>query len=108
MAENVVVLTDDIFEEKVLKSKMPVLVDFWAAWCMPCSKLTPIIEELSEEYKGKVKFGKVNVDECPSMSQKYGIRSIPTLLIFKNGKVISQIIGVHPKRNIQKKLKEVL
>jgi thioredoxin 1 len=100
--------TDQNFEKEVLKSKVPVLVDFWATWCMPCLKIAPVVEELSNEYDGQMKFGKVNVEDQQKVAQRYGIRSIPTLLIFKNGKVASQLIGAQPKRNLVEKIKEVL
>jgi len=100
--------TDANFEKEVIQSDVPVLVDFWAIWCMPCLKIAPIVEELSGEYQGKMKFGKMNVEENPNTPQKYGIRSIPTLLIFKNGQVVSQIVGMQAKRNLEGKIREVL
>lgn len=101
-------LTDKNFENEVLKSDIPVLVDFWATWCAPCLKFAPIVEDLSKEYEGRIKFGKVNVENNQSIPQKYGIRSIPTLLLFKNGVVFSQITGFQPKRKLESKLLEVL
>jgi len=100
--------TDQNFEKEVLRSKVPVLVDFWASWCMPCLKIAPLVEELSNEYDGKIKFGKINIENDQKVAQQYGIRSIPTLLIFKDGKIASQLIGVQPKRNLVEKIKEVL
>jgi len=100
--------TDANFEQEVLKSDIPVLVDFWATWCMPCLKIAPIVEELSEEYQGKLKVGKVNVEENQTIPRQYGIRSIPTLLIFKDGQVFSQIVGMQAKRNLEEKIREVL
>jgi len=100
--------TDANFEKEVIKSDVPVLVDFWAAWCAPCLKVAPIVEELSGEFNGKMKFGKLNVENAQSVSRKYGIRSIPTLLIFKNGQVFRQIIGLQPKRNLEEKIREAL
>jgi thioredoxin 1 len=100
--------TDQNFEKEVLQSKVPVLVDFWASWCMPCLKIAPLVEELSNEYDGKIKFGKMNVENEQKIAQQYGIRSIPTLLIFKDGKIANQLIGVQPKRNLVEKIKEVL
>ena len=100
--------TDANFDQEVLKSNVPVLVDFWAAWCMPCLKIAPIVEELSKEYDGKMKFGKLNVENSQSVSRQYGIRGIPTLLIFKDGKVATQIVGMQPKRKLQEKISELI
>ena len=96
--------TDSNFEADVLNSDKPVLVDLWAEWCGPCRMLTPIIEELHTEYEGKAVIGKMNVDENPEISAKYGIRSIPTLLIFKNGELVDKQVGVVPKSALVKKL----
>lgn len=96
--------TDSNFEEEVLKSEHPVLVDFWAEWCGPCRMIGPVVEEMAGEYEGKAKIGKVNVDVNPEVSVKYGIRSIPALLIFKNGEVVDQIIGAVPKTHLTKQL----
>jgi len=101
-------LTDDSFEEEVLNADNPVLVDFWAEWCGPCRMVGPIVEELANEYEGKAKVGKVDVDSNPSISTKYGIRSIPSLLIFKDGEVVDQIIGVVPKSKLRKQLEAQL
>lgn len=101
-------LNDSNFDNNVMKSDIPVLVDFWAAWCMPCLKMGPIFKELAEEYDTKIKFAKVNVEKSQALALRFGIRSIPTLLIFKDGKIVSQIIGVHPKRNLEKKIKEII
>ncbi len=100
--------TQSNFNAEVEQSNLPVLVDFWATWCAPCLKLMPVIEELAQKYNGKVKFGKVNVENAPQIAQKFGIRSIPTLLIFKNGKIMTQIIGAQPKKNIEEKILEVI
>ncbi|MGC9364098.1 MAG: thioredoxin [Fidelibacterota bacterium] len=100
--------TDSNFEQEVLQADLPVLVDFWAAWCMPCLKIAPIVEELEEKYKGRMKFGKVNVEDNPMFPQNYGIRSIPTLLIFKDGKVYSQIVGAVPRHKLEENIQAAL
>jgi thioredoxin 1 len=97
-------LTDDNFQAEVLNSDKPVLVDFWAAWCGPCRMIAPAIEELARDYDGKAKVGKLDVDNNQRVAMQYGIRSIPALLIFKDGKVIDQIIGAVPKAHIAAKL----
>lgn len=98
MAE--VIITKENFENEVLKSDIPVLVDFWASWCGPCMMLAPIIEEISEELEGKVKVGKVNVDEEGELAMKFGIMSIPTLLVFENGEIKNKSVGFVPKETI--------
>ncbi|MBP7886000.1 MAG: thioredoxin [Candidatus Marinimicrobia bacterium] len=100
--------TQSNFKAEVEQSDLPVLVDFWATWCAPCLKLMPVVEELAQKYNGKMKFGKVNVENSPQIAQKFGIRSIPTLLIFKNGKIMAQITGAQPKKNIEEKILEVI
>ncbi len=106
MAE--VTLTDQNFDGEVLKSTIPVLVDFWAVWCGPCKMQNPILEELEKEYEGKVKIGKLNVDDNPNSAGKYSVMSIPTLLLFKNGEVVKQMIGVQSKETLEKEFKKVL
>ncbi len=101
-------LTDKNFDELVLKSDKPVLVDFWAEWCGPCRMIAPVVEELSKEYEGKAIIGKVNVDENSEISAKYGIRNIPTLLFFKNGEVVDKHVGVAPKSILAGKLDNLL
>jgi thioredoxin 1 len=101
-------LTEETFEQEVLKATMPVLVDFWAAWCGPCKMIAPIVEELATEYEGKLKIGKVDVDNNQKIAMQYGIRSIPTLLVFKGGKVVEQIVGAAPKKTLVEKLSKHL
>jgi thioredoxin 1 len=95
-------VTDANFDQEVLKSEQPVLIDFWAVWCGPCRALAPVVDEVAESYSGKVKVAKMNVDENPGTPGRYGIRGIPTLLIFKGGQVKEQIVGYVPKETIQK------
>jgi len=96
--------TDANFADEVEKSDVPVLIDFWAVWCGPCRMIAPIVEEIAGEYQGKAKIGKVDVDNNPMIAGKFGIRSIPTLLIFKGGQVVDQIVGAVPKGTIVDKL----
>ena len=103
-----ITLTDGNFETEVIKSNIPVIIDFWAVWCGPCRMIAPIVEELANEYEGKIKVGKLDVDENQQTSIKYGVRSIPTLLIFKDGKVKDTIIGAVPKSHIVQKLNSAL
>ncbi len=95
-------LTDDSFDSEVLKSPEPVLVDFWAPWCGPCRMLAPVVEELAKEYAGKVRVAKLNTDEHPNAAGKFKIAAIPTLLFFKGGKVVEQLVGVHSKADMKK------
>ncbi|MEQ8238664.1 MAG: thioredoxin [Cyclobacteriaceae bacterium] len=97
-------LTDSNFEAEVLKSDKPVLVDFWAEWCGPCKMIGPVVEELASEYEGRAVIGKVDVDSNPEISAKFGIRSIPTLLVFKNGEIVDKQIGAVPKTVLSEKL----
>ena len=108
MAENLIEFTDDNFDTEVLKSDLPVLVDFWAEWCGPCKMIAPIVEEIAGDYAGKVKVGKVNVDFNNQVAMQYGIRGIPALLVFKGGSVANQIVGAVPKNNITEILDEVI
>ncbi|NBB75549.1 MAG: thioredoxin [Bacteroidetes bacterium] len=108
MAEHTLTFTDDSFSDDVLNADQPVLVDFWAPWCGPCRALTPTISALAEEFEGRAKVGKVNVDENPETAVEYGVRSIPTLLIIHNGEVVDQTMGVVPKEQLTSKLEAVL
>ncbi len=109
MASNdVVTLQDSTFEAEVLKSDVPVLVDFWAVWCGPCKAIAPAVEDLAREYKGKLKVGKLDVDHQQGVAQKFGIRSIPTLLLFKGGRVVDTIIGSVPKSKLVDAVKKVM
>lgn len=101
-------LTDNNFKETVLGSDQPVLVDFWADWCAPCHQIAPVVEELAEEFDGQAKVGKLNVDENPRVAQEYGVRSIPTLLLFKDGDVQEQVIGAVGKRTLKQKLEKLV
>jgi thioredoxin 1 len=103
-----VTVTDENFKKEVLDEKLPVLVDFWADWCMPCKMIAPVVEEIAKEYAGKLKVCKINVDDSPKTATEYGIMSIPTLAIFKEGKVVDKIVGVVPKVAIDAKLKAIL
>ena len=101
-------ITDATFEEEVVKSDTPVVVDFWAEWCGPCKMIAPLVEELAGEYEGKVKFTKLDVDSNPQTPMQFGVRGIPTLLIFNDGKPVGQVVGAVPKNMLKKRVDEAL
>ncbi|MEF8797055.1 MAG: thioredoxin [Salinivenus sp.] len=105
---NPIELTDRNFDEEVCASDRPVLVDFWAGWCGPCHQIAPIVEELAEEYEGRAKVGKLNVDENPQTAREYGVRSIPTLLFFKDGEMEEQVVGAAGKQSLKQRLEELI
>ena len=100
-SDNVLTFTDANFDADVLQSPIPVLVDFWATWCAPCKAIAPTIDALAEEYAGKIKVGKVNVDDNPATPGKYGVRGIPTILVIKGGQVVDQVVGAVPKSQLE-------
>ena len=108
MAENVIEFNDQNFDSDVLEAGTPVLVDFWAVWCGPCKAIAPIVEEIANDYNGKVKVGKMDVDRNNQVAMRYGIRSIPTLLVFNNGEVVDQIIGNVGKESIESMLNKAI
>ncbi|MFA5144405.1 MAG: thioredoxin [Candidatus Omnitrophota bacterium] len=105
---SIVHFTDSNFKKEVLESRLPVLVDFWASWCLPCKMISPIIEEMASEYKDKIKIGKIDIDSNAKIATDYGIMSIPALLFFKDGKVMDQIVGALSKADLRKKIAEYL
>jgi thioredoxin 1 len=108
MSDTVKSVTTDSFDEEVVKSQGLVMVDFWATWCGPCKIVAPVVEELAKEYEGKVTFAKLNTDENPDIASRYSIRGIPTLMFFKDGKVMDQVVGAVPKGQLKSKLDSLL
>jgi thioredoxin 1 len=107
-SDKILTLTDQNFQEEIKASQTPILVDFWAEWCAPCRMVAPVLDELAEEYDGKVRIGKLNVDQNRSMAAQYGVMSIPTLILFKNGELVEQMVGAQPKENLVKVIQSVL
>jgi thioredoxin 1 len=103
---DIIELSDESFESEILRSETPALVDFWAVWCGPCRQIAPAVEALATEYKGRLKVGKLNIDQHQMVPQKYGIRSIPTLLVFKGGQVVGQIVGAVPRAKLEDEIKK--
>jgi thioredoxin 1 len=107
-SEKVLTITDSSFDADVIKSGKPVLVDFWATWCAPCKAIAPVLDAIAEEYDGQVIVGKVNVDDSPATPGKYGVRGIPTIILFKDGKVLDQVVGAVPKSQLEALIKKAL
>ena len=105
---DVLQVTDGTFEEEIIKSELPVMVDFWAEWCGPCKIVGPTVEELAKDYEGRIKIAKMDVDSNRETPTRFGIRNIPTLILFKNGEVIQTIVGAHPKSHLDEELKKLL
>ncbi len=103
---DVIELSDDNFESEVINSDVPILVDFWAVWCGPCKQIAPTIDALATDYKGKLKVGKMDIDQHQNVPQKYGVKSIPTLLVFKGGQVVGQVVGAVPRTKLEEELKK--
>ncbi|MFO7783513.1 MAG: thioredoxin [Desulfatiglandales bacterium] len=101
-------VTDDSFEDEIVKSDLPTVVDFWAAWCGPCRMVSPVVEELAKEYEGKIKVAKMDVDQNRQTPAKFGIRNIPTLIFFKGGEVAKMIVGAQPKSSLEEEIKKLL
>ncbi len=105
---DVVYVTDSNFDQEIINSDIPAMVDFWADWCGPCKMVGPVVEELAKEYKGKIKIAKLNVDQNREVTTRYGIRNIPTMIFFKGGKVVDTLIGAYPKSFLEERLKSLL
>lgn len=107
-SEKVLAFTDGNFDTDVLQSSLPVIVDFWATWCAPCKAIAPVIDAIADEYDGKLKVGKVNVDDNPATPAKFGVRGIPTIILFKDGKVVDQVVGAVPKAQLEALIKKAI
>ena len=107
-SERLRILSEANWQQEVLESTEPVLVDFWAEWCGPCHRIAPIVEEIADEFAGRLKVGKLNVDENPDLAQRYGIMSIPSLLLFRNGEVVEFMVGVQPKSTLVRRIEQAL
>jgi thioredoxin 1 len=107
-SENVLQVSDGNFDSEVLQSSQPVLVDFWASWCGPCKAIAPVIDALAEQYAGQVRIAELNVDENPATPGKYGVRGIPTLILFKDGQIVDQLVGAVPRQQLENLLQKVL
>ena len=107
-SEKVHEFTDAQFDADVLKSDIPVVVDFWATWCAPCKAIAPVLDQLADEYDGRIKVGKVNVDENPATPAQYGVRGIPTMILFKDGEIVDQLVGAVPKKQVEALLQKAL
>jgi len=108
MGEHTLDITDDSFEAEVISSDVPVLIDFWASWCGPCKAIAPMVDEIAAEFSGKIKVGKINVDDNPKTPGKFGVRGIPTLIMFKGGEAVDQVVGAIPKSQLEEMINKVI